>query len=298
MSERTKQLLKTGLKFGLSAAALTIVFRSIDWIQVESIFLELKLIWLVPAIVFFAISKVFSTLRLGVYFAAIGVAISTLYNLRLTWIGMFYNFFLPGGIGGDAYKVYLLNGQYNVKAKLLGAGVLLDRINGVVALACLAGIGYCSLPQEAFPNWLLPLVLIATVMAYPTYQVGVYWLFKSFTGIFWRTTPFSFLTQGSQVVSAYFILQSLGIDERILEYLVLFLISSIVAVLPFTIGGIGARELTFILGNDILGIDQTTAVAFSLIFFMITVLVSAVGGFLPAKKVDQSSSKDSSTSIT
>jgi glycosyltransferase 2 family protein len=54
----------------------------------------------------------------------------------------------------------------------------------------------------------------------------------------------------------------------------------VVAVFPFTIGGVGARELTFILGYQFLGIDQNVAVAFSLLFFLITAVVSMVGGFL------------------
>ncbi len=52
-----------------------------------------------------------------------------------------------------------------------------------------------------------------------------------------------------------------------------------VAVLPFTIGGIGARELVFIFGANYLTIDKNTAVAFSLLFFVLTVMSSFAGAF-------------------
>jgi len=63
----------------------------------------------------------------------------------------------------------------------------------------------------------------------------------------------------------------------------LFLLSSAIAVLPFTIGGIGARELVFIFGADYLFIDKNTAVAFSILFFVITAISSFTGIFFETK---------------
>ena len=275
---------KLWLKIVISVVAISIVFFNIDWVEVRFLFSELNYAWLLAAILLFAVSKVFSAIRLTIFFKAIGIKIGQLYNLQLAWLGMFYNLFLPGGIGGDAYKVYLLNKQYEVKTKLIGAAVLLDRINGVVALALLAGIGFLFIEVSVLPNWVWWVVLVLTMLAYPVYIMGVRFFFKSFQKSYFYTSFLSVCTQGSQVVSAYFLLNSLNIQSSILEYLVLFLVSSIVAVLPFTIGGIGARELTFVMGNDVLGIDQNSAVAFSLLFFLVTLFVSAFGGFVSSKR--------------
>ncbi len=73
------------------------------------------------------------------------------------------------------------------------------------------------------------------------------------------------------------------VDDLYIEYLTLFLLSSIVAVLPFTIGGVGARELVFIFGANYLMIDKNTAVAFSILFFMITAVSSFTGIFFETK---------------
>ena len=43
--------------------------------------------------------------------------------------------------------------------------------------------------------------------------------------------------------------------------------------------GVGARELTFILGYQYVGINENVSVAFSLLFFLITAFVSMFGGF-------------------
>jgi len=95
------------------------------------------------------------------------------------------------------------------------------------------------------------------------------------------TSFYSLLVQLSQLVCAYFILLGLGINQHIAAYLFVFLVSSIVAVLPLTIGGVGARELVFILSHDHMGIDENSAVAFSLLFFLITAFTSLSGvGFV------------------
>ena len=87
-------------------------------------------------------------------------------------------------------------------------------------------------------------------------------------------------------VEFFFILKALGIEMDLLAYLFIFLISSIVSVLPLTIGGIGSREVTFFYGATLLGLDQNTSVGISMIFFLITAFVSLFGMYYHFKKID------------
>lgn len=52
------------------------------------------------------------------------------------------------------------------------------------------------------------------------------------------------------------------------------------SVLPLTIGGVGARELTFIYGAQWMNVMPETGVAFSLLFFLVSVLISLPGMFI------------------
>lgn len=283
MENKTKNLLKTLLKFVISGGALYIVFRAIDWDQTKSILLSANIGWLALALVFFIGSKVLSSFRLNVYFKSIGLVLNQKYNLRLYWVGMFYNLFLPGGIGGDGFKVYVLNKKFKTTVKPLIQASLLDRVSGLVALLFLAAIGYFFIDQESLPGWLYYVNAVGLFLLIPVYSLIVNRFFNVFHSDFWLTNFYSIGVQWLQVLSAYFILLSLGVDDLYVEYLVLFLISSVVAVFPFTIGGVGARELTFILGYQYVGIDENVAVAFSLLFFLITAFVSMFGGFLKVK---------------
>jgi uncharacterized membrane protein YbhN (UPF0104 family) len=95
--------------------------------------------------------------------------------------------------------------------------------------------------------------------------------------VFWKTSSLSALVQLAQLGSVYAILMSLGIHVSTAEYLFIFLISSIVSVIPMTIGGIGSRELVFLYGALWLGLQEDRSVGISMVFFLITALVSLGG---------------------
>jgi len=275
--------LKTGLKLVLTGLALYLVFRKIDTQQLLEIVKTISWFWLIPAVLFFMLSKVATAVRLNLYFKNIGLYISEKTNFRLYLIGMFYNLFLPGGIGGDGYKVYLLNKEFKTPVKKLVQSALLDRLGGLVAIVFLMfGLFLLVDLDLDFVDSKLwdGLLILGLILTIPGFWLVQKFLFKDYLPSFWSANFWSFLGQIAQLICAWFILMALGIHENIMAYQLVFLVSSIVAVLPLTIGGVGARELVFIYAHTYAGIQETAAVAFSLIFFLITALVSLAGAFV------------------
>ncbi|OYX13905.1 MAG: hypothetical protein B7Z16_15120 [Algoriphagus sp. 32-45-6] len=283
---RFKNQLKTILKLLLTGLALYLVFRKIDTGQLFQLTKSIHWFWLIPAVILFILSKVATAIRLNRYFENIGIHLSERQNWKLYLVGMFYNLFLPGGIGGDGYKVYLLNRQFKTPVKKLLQAALLDRLGGLVAIVFLL-LGL-FLMVEVKLEFLESSVWNALMIAGLVLTIPAFWLvqkllFKDFLPSFWSGNAWSFAGQVAQLICAWFILKSLGIHETILAYQLVFLLSSIVAVLPLTIGGVGARELVFVYAHTYAGIEKTAAVAFSLIFFLISAGVSLAGAFI---KVD------------
>jgi uncharacterized membrane protein YbhN (UPF0104 family) len=196
---------------------------------------------------------------------------------------MFYNLFLPGGIGGDGYKVYTLQKNFKIPVKSLIGAILLDRISGMIALIFLALLLLLFIDLSNTGISLTTPLIVALILIYPGFYLFIKLFFRKFILYFNLSSLRSMGVQISQLCSALFILWSLNIHSLYLEYQVLFLLSSIVAVLPFTIGGIGARELVFVFGANYLMIDINTAVAFSLLFFILTAISSFTGTFLETK---------------
>lgn len=200
---------------------------------------------------------------------------------------MFYNIFLPGGVGGDAYKVILLNKRYQYSVKLLSAAVLLDRISGVVGIGILSAVYYYIVFKGGnYSLWLL----ISGVPAMIIYYFIVKKFFPSFMPSFWSTFWLGVTVQALQVICVYCIMAALHLQLHQTEYILIFLISSLVAVLPFTIGGLGAREIVFIWGSKQFLLNQSESIAISLLFYLITVLISLIGMYGvyhdPLKKKD------------
>jgi uncharacterized membrane protein YbhN (UPF0104 family) len=277
LKPQTKSAVKLLVKLLLTTLALWIVARNIALPQLGELLLSINYLWLGAALIFFILSKIVSAIRLLEFFKLAGLEISLKYNLRLYWVGMFHNLYLPGGIGGDGYKIYLLKKYFDAPYKKLIGATLIDRISGMVALCfllLLLMLGSTIIDRLAPFSWLVWLFLL---LVYPLSYLKFIWFFKSFRNAFLRTSWLSLGVQSIQLISTFFLLKSLHVGNMIFEYQALFLFSSIIAVLPFTIGGVGAREIVVLLFYEQLGLEEHTAIAFSLLFFIMTAFVSILG---------------------
>jgi len=269
-----KNILKLVIKLVVTGLCLWYVSRKIDWLLTIQLLQQSNWLWLIVATVLFTASKVVSSYRLNIYFQNIDVRLSQTTNLKLYWLGMFYNLFLPGGIGGDAYKVILLNKQQQKRIKLLSAAVLLDRISGVAALGMLAAIYFVVIDwHNIYAISLLAGIIPGLVLFY----FLVKQFFPSFLKGFWPTLWFGLTVQLLQVLCIYALMLSSDINIANSAYIFIFLLSSVVAILPFTIGGLGAREVVFLWGSLQFALDKHESVYISILFYLITVVISLVG---------------------
>ena len=278
---RVKSILKIILKFGVSGLVIWYVFSKIDIRETWQTICNANG-WLVAAaIVVYSLSQIVAAIRLNILFRTIPFYISTLANIKLYWLGLFYNISLPGGVGGDGYKIYYLHKHHGQRVKALSALVLADRLNGlciiVIFLLLFASFFVETLPfpYHKFYFLAVPLVLFG------------YWLFVRIfkhcaLRAFWQVSLASVISQGLQMCSVMLILISLvGTDCSFENYIFLFFISSIASAIPITMGGAGAREATFLIGSQYLSTDPSVAIALSLMFYANS-LICAVPGIIYA----------------
>ncbi len=283
MTEKLRKKLITALKIVVSAALIYFIFTKIDLEDVAQTVRQSNPFYLFLGVLLVILSKVLAAFRLNLYFHQIDVRISQISNLKLYLLGMFYNLFLPGGIGGDAYKGYVIQKKYKSGTKKVVSVLLLDRLSGMLLIFIYASILALSINTPFFERlyWLIGLGI--------PLSITVFWFlnkrFFSYTlPIFWKSFGYSTLVQLTQLICILCILEALAINGNITEYLFVFLISSIVSVIPLTIGGIGSREVTFLYGAKWLGLDASTSISISFIFFLITALISLFGILYHFKK--------------
>lgn len=295
--------IKLVAKIVLSATALYYVFSKIDLGQTLAAIKGINVWILLISILVFAISQLVSAFRLNTFYKYVPLKISTFTNIKLYWLGMFYNLFLPGGVGGDGYKVFLIRRYRNASVKRLIGTVLADRLSGLsIILVYLCALVYLidyDLAKTAVPEngiklvhdilaWINPF-LNYFIIFIPFIAAGYYLYLRVFsrhlTGAAWRVLLLSVIIQGLQMVSAILILKSMGTELVGIQndYLFLFLLSSIMSAIPISLGGLGLREVTFMFGSQYLGLNQDHAIALSIIFYSISLLVSLFGGYYAYK---------------
>lgn len=274
MKIRLPSYVKVFVKLAITVAALWYVFSRLDLQEVLGTIVQSKFLYLAGALILFVLSKMVSSLRLNKFLVSTGIHISERANMKLYLLGMYYNLFLPGGIGGDGYKIYLLNRKHEVRTRKIFWAVMMDRIIGVVALFCMAVVLFCFIPGMGKYAWyiwiLIPIAISISYLAFRRF-------FPYLLRVFRITNLLSIIVQLLQLLSALMILLSLEVPGSLEGYLFVFLISSMVAVLPLTIGGIGSREFTFMLGAQWLGLDLNLSIALSLLFYLITAFSSFWG---------------------
>lgn len=260
----------------VAVAAMWLALRSISWKELNQFEWNGSLFWLIPALVFFNISQFISAWRLLQFYKIHQPGISYPFNLRLYYKGMFYNLFLPGGIGGDAYKIIALKNSGNTYQQLTTA-TLLDRINGLVILLLVISLLTIFISIPAFEK-LFSLLPFFIAIGLPCYVLVTYYYFKPYSRLLPLAGLLSLLVQGFQLLAFYCIIYALQIDTGSLaQHASLFYVSSIIAALPFSIGGIGTRELAMAIGAAYFNISAAKMVSASLLFFVLTALSALAG---------------------
>jgi len=286
-TKKHKQVAGLILKLALSILGIVWAYSRINIQQLSDILYQSQYHWLAPALIFYVLSKIISSFRLTTFFHQTGVKISQIEGMRLYWVGMFYNLFLPGGIGGDAYKVVLLNKYRKAKWKSTTGIVLYDRLTGLLALVMICGLFIPIL----FPHiWVIGIFI--SLFALLSGFLFTYFFFKKLMQTFVRATILSILLQSIQIGAAWMLFMALHSYPVDAGYLFLFLVSSVVSVLPISIGGIGAREFAFVWGASYLNVSSEICVAFALLFFLITACASLPGGFVREKNIFHESDID------
>lgn len=266
--------IKTILKAAISVLIIAVVLQSVDLKLLLQVMRQAHGGWLLWALLWFILSKLIGAFRFNDLLKTDGIHLDTRPQLQLYWLGMYYNLLLPGGISGDAYKIKILMDHFGRPFRRLFSITLFDRVSGVLALGQLCLILAFGLPPLQPFGWLWSLALLASI------PVSII-LFDRMIGagrkVWTRTSVQSLGVQSAQLVSTLGIILALHESPDWLGYSVLFLISSVVAMLPFTIGGAGARELTFLWGAQVLHLDPERSVAIAFLFYLISTAVAMLG---------------------
>ncbi len=215
----------------------------------------------------------------------------------------FINNFLPGFIGGDAYRAYRLANKGDLVPATFS--VIADRIVGlfgILNLAAVCGIAWYAItpPTVATARLAIGITILATFIAWGAmfYRMNILAAFARIvprakyrhyiayaahytTATILRSALWGALFGAIGVVGANALLfLALGTHPPILPFAFCALIAAIVASLPISIGNVGVKEWAYVFFMGWIGIAPNVAVA-AVILGRVTMLLISLSGIVP-----------------
>lgn len=310
-----KNIISTAVKIAVSGGLLYYLIGSMDVDNLLTIASTADVSFIIAMFVLLIAVQGLAVYRWGLVLKK-DVDISYKVVTSLTFIGLFFNNFLPTIVGGDAVKAYYLYGHRpldtekgkRVTLPTILASILMDRYSGFTALMSIAFValvlGYplisgtgavvASLAIISFyfifslfmwvewlHSWLVTLLL----------KIGFYGLnekiekfYKALMGykkdkvLIIKICFVSIFIQVGVILSFAAMGYSLGINISLWYYFLFIPVTTVVVMLPLSVSGIGVREGIMVLMFSFGGVESEPVVVMSLMWFAGLTLVSMIGG--------------------
>ena len=273
-------------------------------------------LWILAGFLAYGVVEILSAMRWQMLLRVQGITLSWARVFLLMLIGIFFNFFIPGGTGGDVVKIFYLLKETPGQRSMALLSVLVDRILGLLGLAVLAGVligarwsWLTSNPQTAQFVWPGVIILIFTIggihFSWIVARHGLVhklparfpWRDKladlalgyTVYGRAWRTSLVCIVISVAAHVGYFMVFycaaRSLAHDQiRIPTFGELCTIMPIVNVLtamPISVGGLGVRENLFnVFLGQLCGVNEEVAVVTSSLGYFLTLCWGLLGGVL------------------
>lgn len=270
--------LKTILKIVFSLGALWFIFQHLDANALLEQAKKLSFVTLVAVLCIALIGHYIAAMRLHFYCRTKQVGIAPKKTTRLYFIGLFFNTILPGGIGGDGYIAVILKHLHQLPMKQ-GIGILLRaRASGLLILVILTiAASYAAHFATQFPSAYTMLAMLC-VLAILTYSLAARYILQEPYLVQLRASIYSIGVQGVIAIFLFIMLVDIGAPSHLIwDYLALLLLSNILVIIPISIGGLGLRELAFLYGSQLIGLNAEIGVTISLMLYLLSLVFGLVG---------------------
>lgn len=271
----------------VSVAAIYFLLRDFDFGKVSEVVRRCDIRYLLAGV---ALAP-FVPLCLAARFVAVlrkgGMNASFTTAVRITWIGQFWNFFLPGSAGGDLYRLsYVWRLNPNDRSQGFFA-VFSDRVIATLLLLPFAGVSFLilapnGLPALQPPQWLTHALWAGVAITVGLLGVGVIMRrliivqlrerWQSVSGKFRNASVYFKPDRDLAVVlfwaltahlinfSVFFCFcHSLGLNVSFGQVALLLPPIVVLLMLPISINGHGVREFLFLFFFSALGIENLNA---------------------------------------
>jgi len=283
-------MLKLAVKTGVSLLLLLGLMHYIDPGNVLQRMKNVNFLWVGLACFCLMAGQILSAFRWTLLARGLGLVVRVSRKIELYFLGMFLSLFLPSIVGGDVARGYLLARGRDGAAWAAAASVILERINGVVALSIIASVCMfgLDLPQAWWMTWLVAvLVLWVGMLTYSFWHRRLpRWLQRwqslpidqpVFHLAWWKGLALSIIFQ-TIVIGVHVILgHAAGLHLSLPAYGVMVCLVALASAIPVSFNGFGVREAGYVGLAAYFG-GSTEAAAVMAALWVIVLAVAALPG--------------------
>lgn len=306
-----KRLALLVLQLLVTATVLYFVFRNpVQRAEMWQALQQADLRWLLLGTVVGSLTYLAGSVRFGLLLRAQGVVLPWTRVFGIVFVGIFFNLFGLGAVGGDVVKIFYVVREAQSKKAAAGFTVLMDRIVGLIVLVGIAAV-FVALRYDWLTSTPATKALMATFVLILGGSSGIVFVaaFLAITGLSqrlpeklplrarilelvtvfeecgrnWRTlvaaVVLSVIAHGAMFFTFFASARALKVDS--LSYwdisAIMPIVNAIIAV-PISVSGIGVREGLFkTLLGDLCQLPASVTVPIATIGFLIAVFYSLIG---------------------
>ena len=305
---KLKTILKIIFSLGLLAYLIHMAEPEKIILIISRIWTGGRLIYVIFAILTFTLAIVVYAYRWQVLLKGYNIHVGVFKLFKFYLIGLFFNNFLPTGIGGDITRIYNLIQEAGDRT--IGfASVMTERLLGITSTLILTLFSLTWLLGSFSTNRILYLNIILLVfillffylvfnrmypesLAEKIKKIQIFKLgeridklfeairyFQDKKIVYVKVISVSLFAQALVILMHYFCVLALGLDVSILYLFLVVPVTFLLTMLP-SINGLGVRDggFVFLLGKK--GISTAASLSLSFLAIIVPMIVSIIGAIL------------------
>lgn len=305
-----KRFTISALKIIVSFALITYLLVKLGIKDILHQFSSANIWWLVVGILAFTLSNVLGSFQWHILLKSRGIHLPFTRVISYYFVGLFFNNFLMGYVGGDAFRIYDISKASGDSTNAIST-VFFDRFMGFVmltSLALFAGLMWHGIFQSKtvifviviiFTCWVISFIFlfsqrIAKKLSWFVRLIFTQRINSKIREIYLNINSFreskrtmifvifiSAVIQILRITVHYFAALSVGLDIHIKYFFVFIPVIALMASLPISIGGIGVRESSGIaLFSQVNGFLPETIMAMEFLAYLIGLFSTIPGGLI------------------
>ncbi len=299
--------------------SIVLIYLLIHRIGLENIWRQLGTAnwwWALLGVLTFSISNILGALQWFILLRSQNVKLPLRHVISFYHVGLFFNNFLIGYVGGDAFRIYDVTKRSGDSTAAVST-VVFDRFVGFFMLTSIAM--FVSLLWFKKLTSMKTVYFIAIVLS--SWMLVLFFLFHEKSGktigrlfkpflpdfvtdkihdvymavnrfqhqrkVLLKVFAISFFVQSLRILTHYWAARAVGVNLSLIYFGIFIPIIALFASLPISFGGIGVREQSGVVLFSTIGVLASKVATFEFLAYIIGILAALPGGIIFAFRKEE-----------